>query len=246
MEQVCTQNKRTGGVMIFLKEHLKYRIKNILYFENYIWLLSLEININKNKYLFSVIYHPPGKEDVKFLKDLEEYLDEINEFTGNIIIMGDINYDYNLSTFYIQKYKDLIYKNGLRQIVDQPTRVTDHSATIIDHVITNVNKNNINLKVLPTPRISDHYILYISIDDFHTEKKLSHNENNFNKIIKCRNYKKYDKNLFQERLFEIPWCPGVSDVDFLADALVDSMMDSLNEICPMEVFKIPMRYINNK
>ena len=182
--------------MMFLKNHLKYRVIKTINFENYLWMISLEIIINKNKYLFTVIYHPPAKEDIKFLKKFEEYLDEIGEFPGNKIIMGDFNYDLNLTTSYIQKYKDLIYKNGLDQIVNQSTRVTSQSATIIDHVITNI-KNDIKVKVISTPRISDHYILHVSIDDFYRGKR----QTNVDIMFECRNYKKYDKNLFHEVIF---------------------------------------------
>ena len=50
---------------------------------------------------------------------------------------------------------DTLAKYGIVQTVSKPTRVTDHSATLIDHVYTNNIENTLSSNVL-TLDISDH------------------------------------------------------------------------------------------
>ena len=52
-----------------------------------------------------------------------------------------------------------------------PTRVTDVSATIIDHVLTNDIKHSLEPGVIQTQVISDHYPLYCQMGNVPTYKK---------------------------------------------------------------------------
>jgi hypothetical protein len=117
---------------------------------------------------------------------LEEQLEELLYDIGEFIILGDINLDFMQDTFYIKKYKEILYKHGLHQIITKPTRETANSSTIIDHVITRLK--NLEWKVLKTPRISDHYIIFLSLPI-----KIE----NYEILIEKINYKEYDKEAFQ-------------------------------------------------
>lgn len=48
---------------------------------------------------------------------------------------------YN-NNYKIKKYFDLLLENKLIQLINKPTRITNNSKTIIDHIYINVNKNN--------------------------------------------------------------------------------------------------------
>ena len=48
-------------------------------------------------------------------------------------------------------------------IISLPTRVTDTSATLIDHIITNDCKNSIFAGIIKTD-LSDHYPIFCAID----------------------------------------------------------------------------------
>jgi hypothetical protein len=59
------------------------------------------------------------------------------------------------------------------------------------------------------------------------------------KIITRRNYKKYDKDVFQNKLIEnYSWNNSISDVEILADELLTSITESLDLLCPREKYKI--------
>ena len=54
--------------------------------------------------------------------------------------MGDFNVNYN-SNSDSKEFKSIITPNGLKQIIKQPTRVTDTSSSLIDLVFTNCPLN---------------------------------------------------------------------------------------------------------
>jgi exonuclease III len=124
LEQCCTENIRTGGVMIYVKKGIKYEVEKIERIEDYVWMVSLKFNLANENYLLTAIYHSPNKQEARFISYFEEYLEEVQSFDGKKIIVGDFNYDVSTNTFYVKKYKDLIYRNGLFQIVNIPTRQT--------------------------------------------------------------------------------------------------------------------------
>ena len=59
----------------------------------------------------------------------------------HIVIMGDLNYDYNVNenvlTHPIHKIEKLF---SLRQLIVTPTRVTSISATILDIILTSCHE----------------------------------------------------------------------------------------------------------
>ena len=68
--------------------------------------------------------------------------------------MGDLNVNY------LKKNEDIDIKNvirthGFTQLVDQPTRVTKNSSTLIDIIATNNTKNIKAVNVIPLS-LSDH------------------------------------------------------------------------------------------
>ena len=71
-----------------------------------------------------------------------------------MIIMGDINIDYHACTN--SKCLNLVQLFDLTQLVSEPTRVTESSTTLIDHIYTSNNENNSECFVAPYS-LSDHY-----------------------------------------------------------------------------------------
>jgi exonuclease III len=88
-EQCPSENTRTGGVIIFIKQRHKYKVNDIKSVSDHMWMLAIEIDIAAEKYFIINLYHSPNKND--FLKFLDDYLDEIADFTGIIVFMGDFN-----------------------------------------------------------------------------------------------------------------------------------------------------------
>ena len=74
-------------------------------------------------------------------------------------MLGDFN--KNL----LNQHKDLEWENfatslGFSQLVCEPTRVTDTSSTLIDHIYSNFDENITSVHVSKIA-VSDHYAIFI-------------------------------------------------------------------------------------
>ena len=68
--------------------------------------------------------------------------------------MGDFNIDLKLNPY--KKWQNLIELFDLPQLVNDPTRVTETSSTIIDHIYT-THPENIKESFVSTYALSDHF-----------------------------------------------------------------------------------------
>ena len=101
----------------------------------------------------------------KSILKLDEALDEQPFANTTTYVLGDVNLDinkFNRSTL-AQNYLDGLISKGFFPLLTQPTRVTDTSASIIDHT------NDLSHKLIPgiirTDDLSDHYMTYVIIWD---------------------------------------------------------------------------------
>ena len=115
-------------------------------------------NYNKTIVLGNM-YRSPSRKPDAFNELFETILQKLNRHTKNKIcyLVGDFNQDL------IKHHTDANYQNlidnaashGLVQLVSRPTRITDKSATLIDHVYTNNLDNTLSCNIL-TLDLSDH------------------------------------------------------------------------------------------
>jgi hypothetical protein len=74
----------------------------------------------------------------------------------NLIICGDININYNDNNRNKIQLNSLWDTHNLQSIVDFPTRISAHSSTTTDNILTNKSKN-INFTIEPHLNgLSDH------------------------------------------------------------------------------------------
>ncbi len=87
--------------------------------------------------------HSNMTQSDQFSQFIELFSNSLSEMVNDyerIFLYGDFNIDvlkYNSST-QVAEYIDLLFSFGFLQIVTKPTRVSDTSATLINHVLTNV------------------------------------------------------------------------------------------------------------
>ena len=74
-----------------------------------------------------------------------------------LILMGDIDIDFmKVSDSVTNSYNDILQSCNLQQHITKPTRITESSKTLIDHVISNNHRCVSYSDVLPCPSVSDH------------------------------------------------------------------------------------------
>ena len=119
-----------GGVLIFVKSHLVCTERQDLShpFLEAVWV---EIISKKTKYLIGNVYRPPSTTPA-FWGLSSAILESPMNSCKHLIILGDFNKD--LLNANLHNLKDLILLNNLRNLILEPTRITDTSSTLLDPI----------------------------------------------------------------------------------------------------------------
>ena len=135
-------SSKAGGVGIFVRHELQPKLKsNISDIENHntffehIWV---EITLKSKKYCIAGFYRHPNTPVIAFTDALSKILHKMAK-NKTIFVLGDINidvckYDRDPNT---KLYVDLMCSYNLMPYSFLPTRITNTSATIIDHIFSN-------------------------------------------------------------------------------------------------------------
>ena len=102
----------------------------------------MELHINKKSILVGVIYRPntPPKADIDiFTHTMHDIQNILSRDQKETLIMGDMNIDLLKCTTHVksQEYIDNSFSQGFIPLITKPTRVTDYTATLIDHLLYN-------------------------------------------------------------------------------------------------------------
>lgn len=152
-DRCSTQDKIGGGVILYYRNSLICKRKQELEISNIETLWSELALPNSKHFLICTVYRPPNSPS-GWIDLFEEEL-SIAQTTGlEIILMGDFNIDVLHCSN--NKWLNLVQLFDLTQMVTDPTRVTQTSSSIIDHVYSS-NPENISECFVPHYSISDHF-----------------------------------------------------------------------------------------
>ena len=134
------KSRRGGGVLIFIKKNLSYKIRKDLS-ESYEHkeILSLEISYQtSSNILLSCCFKPPKGDNDILSMFLKQVFKKSAAERKLYYLVGDLNINCleyfkneEVSTFY-----NSLFEYGAIALINKPTRVAKKSATIIDNVIT--------------------------------------------------------------------------------------------------------------
>ena len=77
---------------------------------------------------------------------------------NSILLAGDLNED--LMNPNLHHLKDIIAMNNMINIITLPTRITEHSSTLLDPIIVTDNLEILNSGVIPVV-VSDHLLTFV-------------------------------------------------------------------------------------
>lgn len=228
----CNSNSRhTGGVVIYVRNDIKYdNVNHCANIGNY-WFSSVIVTLLGIKIHLIVVYRSPGGSEAKFLDYFEEYCNEIILSGLFILIVGDFNIDLMKETTYSKKIRKIVQDFGMKQLVNEPTRTTNSSSTLIDLIIT--NNFEISAKVFCTPKISDHDIIGVCIN-----KLCKHNVKYENSIIKRRSWNVENTNKISEVIIQSRWAYDSRDVNNVFKVFFDNIMYAIDLISPEKNCKV--------
>ena len=145
-----------GGVIIYSKSELSITERLDLCHPR-LELVWIELSTKTKKFLIGCIYRPPS-ETVDFWIDLNITIERAMNQYNSILLAGDLNED--LMNPNLHHLKDIIALNNMINIITLPTRITEHSSTLLDPIIVTDNLDILNSGVIPVD-VSDHLLTFV-------------------------------------------------------------------------------------
>ena len=198
----CVRKDRNmfgGGVCMYINQSISYT-RNFEHEIDDLEMISIEIrNPNSHPFLVATWYRPPKAPDEYFDK-FEDYLNLVDCKYKEIYILGDLNCNTfnNSLDNHTSRLIDILDNYQFFQIIDEPTRVTQTTKSLIDHFITKSRENVILSGVYPLS-ISDHSLIF-------AVRKIGTPRGN-PRFIESRSFKNFDQNKFKLDLQNANWPP---------------------------------------
>ena len=133
--------------------------------DNLLECITIELMISGHKnVIVSCLYSTPGYNTNYFSEILYDLFSELS-VSKTIFICGDFNLDIvkHNSNHATQYFLDTMYSLGLYPLIDRPSRITNHSSTLIDNIFTNAKEYN-NVSGLLVNDITDHLPIFAFCD----------------------------------------------------------------------------------
>jgi exonuclease III len=162
-------NKEGGGLGFFVRSDLLFTVrKDLCIPEEYISMfecLFIEIQTcssSKNLVVGNLYRSPSYPSEQAFTEVLDTLLAKVNGENKQVVIVGDVNIDLLKINSHRQSnaYLDSMISNGLIPTITLPTRVTDASSTLIDHIFVNISSSQ-HMSGTITSDITDHFINFL-------------------------------------------------------------------------------------
>jgi exonuclease III len=180
---VCSNkaNRKGGGVGFYISNNLNYKLRTDLniYEEGIIESLFIEvISTTSKNIILGNIYRPPSGNFEIFENKLNEILANVDKTKKISYLTGDFNIDLLKSDVceYSNRFCEQLFTSSFFPLINKPTRITQHTATLIDNIFTNdLDQIESSINGLIYSDISDHLPIFhlaslsSNTDDF-TEK----------------------------------------------------------------------------
>lgn len=221
-------SRHTGGVLIFTKKCIKFDNVKVLVSDVNFWLLSVDIKINKTSYSVAAVYRSPNANVTHFLDRFLQWLDVYIDNNNNhsIILTGDFNIDFSKNDYAKKRLQEGIENHGMKQFIQNFTRVRNDSRTIIDLIIS--NDYTINAYVEQNYIITDHSIIQVKINKSRElikyQTKQIRTPINFNEMTNL--------------LIEKEWAYSCTNVNVVGQTFVANILDALDVVAPKKIVKV--------
>ena len=148
-----------GGVCFYIRSNINYVVREDLNNE-LLEILSIEIlKPNSKPFVVTSWYRPPNSL-IDLFSNIDSLLARIDSENVEHYLMGDMNCGLLSSeNIYARALLNVTDIYGLKQLIDEPTRVTPSTSTLIDLIFTS-HQDNILCSGVTHVGISDHSLVY--------------------------------------------------------------------------------------
>ena len=153
------RNRNGGGVCFYIKTAINYSLPTDLHINNS-QNLCLEIRKPNSKPFVIVSWYWPPISPNEVFSSLENLIGRLDSENVEFCLMGDMNWNIaSMSDTNSRLLSDITDLHGLHQLINEPTRVTDTTSTLIDLIYTNYPDKVICSGVCHV-NISDHSLVF--------------------------------------------------------------------------------------
>ncbi|KAI4459258.1 hypothetical protein MML48_6g00005541 [Holotrichia oblita] len=186
---------RGGGVGRLVRNNTEFTVLPI---ESCAFIEQLWIDITYNNFhlCVGVMYRVPNTCVSGFLNAFNVTLMEVGMMCDGLLCVGDCNIDLLVNNNNTLNFNAILRSFDLRQVVDEPTRITRDSSTLLDVVIISNGLNLVQHRITQY-NLSDHCCIECDIDFFR--------EPVFRPVRVFRNFGQFDYDVFIVHLMNTPW-----------------------------------------
>ena len=161
----CDRNRHGGGVLLYIRSDLPIILTSP---HHSLELLLVDIRLRQGNMLIGLFYRPPSAP-VSIIDDLDTALSDIHPTRlRSTVLLGDFNINLMSATPHTNPcflpMRDLPGKFNFTQVVTEPTRCTNVSSSIIDHVYLSEASLLQSCLTLPPLGSSDHNCLLVKLN----------------------------------------------------------------------------------
>ena len=191
------RNRFGGGVVMYISDNILYSPRNDLTTDD-LELACIKVKLPYNKSVLVATWYRLPSSQIDLFDEWALFLSKCDTENKELIILGDLNCDVSkaLPDSHTHRLKFLCSLYQLKQFINEPTRVTSTSATLMDLILTNTLENILQSGVIHLC-ISDHSLVY-ALRKFSLPKS-------FPKYKDVRNFKNFYENQFILDVVLIPW-----------------------------------------
>ena len=220
-----------GGTAIYVKDTIKAiprpELKIDLLLIESCWVEIDPCNKKKHIMIGCIYKHPSANVD-EFTTVLDKFLKQLNMNKYEVYILGDMNIALLKHHTHQQtgRYLDMLYSHNLLPVTTKPTRITNHTATLIDHIYTN-SVNRLISGVMPVD-ISDHLPIFCTVET-------SLKKHNYQFYL--RDYSKFNPEAFLQYISAVDWDVIFAQSNNLHEATarsIDTLKLIVNKHAPLK------------
>ena len=207
-----------GGVIVYIKDSIHYMRRRDLE-PNGVECIWVELTLRQKHVLFGVFYRPPSA-DALYFSSIEDSIHlAVDTGINDIIITGDFNYNM-LNAHTSNKIKSICEQFSLTQTIDNPTRFTEHSLSLIDIILTN-NETNMVYSGVGDPFLNQEIRFHCPVFGI-----LNFTKPNFKSYTRHTwSYDRGDYNLLREKAADTNW-NILSDPDITIHTKISQIISS--------------------
>lgn len=232
-------NKGTqgGGLALYLNSKFQARVLNNLTYQfPHIEALFLEIT-HPHQFVIGLVYRPPNSNFEDFISSVSIMINETSALKLPIYIMGDYNVNiFNYSGQHAKNLVNLFHTYSFFCTINKPTRVTNTSATIIDHIWTNNIENHIKSGII-FDSTSDHFPVF-------SQFSLSSGVTSDHSTFTSRNFTTEAIEAFKAELSNFVYVLSTFSVNYIFENYIENFRTLYDKHFPVKTVKIKGSHLN--